>query len=313
MRIKDALVKVLLIGASGKLGTRVYNALNRESKYQIGLFSRRVQDLPFSAPYAAFPGDILLPETLSPAIQWADVVINCSGLVSYKKGDGPLLRKINVEGARNIARACARYQKPLVHSGSAIYYGSSSSPIYFKEDDLIENVYRGQYAYSKFLGDDAVMASGCSYIILRPGTLVSTLTNLYKFYNKGWVADLKGGASFASIDEVANAFVKAAELILKEQKSQVFNLGGNNLSFAEVFESFKRINPRPTRFLRNEIMGGLSLLNDYLLSPLFNKTILTRENYLTSNRFTYIDSGKAQAILHYKIPSLDIFSESLIV
>lgn len=303
--------KVLLIGSTGKLGTSVFKALIQEERYEIGLFSR-IQNIPFINTYNTFKGDILLSDTLIPAIKWADVVINCSGFVSYKRGAERLLRKINVEGAANIAKVCALYQKPLVHSGSAIYYGSSPAPIYFNEEDLVENVYRGQYANSKFLADKAVVSSGGPYIILRPGTLISTLTNLYKFYNKGWVADLKGGASFASIAEVANAYVKATELILKEQKSDVFNLGGNNLTFAEVFESFKRNYPKETRFLRNEIMGSLSLVNDFLLYPIFNKTILTRENYLTGNRFTYIDSSKAKRFLNYKIPSFDSSLKNLI-
>lgn len=298
-------VKVLLIGATGLLGRQVFEALELQGNYDISVLSRRTHQLPFNNYNSAFHGDILIHQSLKAPVLWADVVINCSGLVSYRRGDKQVLHQVNIEGVRNLAAVCARYSKPLIHTSSAVFYGSSTRPVTFKEEDLWEEVYRGEYAYSKYVSDRVVMSAGCPYIILRPGTLVNTLTKLYKLYKKGWVAGLKGGASFAYIDEVAKAYVKAVDLILSENTSEVFNLGGTNLPFAEVFDTFKKVQPRKTRFIKHEIIGSLSLVNDFLLDPFFNKTIVTRESYLTGNRFTFIDSEKARAKLDYQIPPFE--------
>jgi dihydroflavonol-4-reductase len=297
--------KVLLIGASGKLGRSVFEALKSQGKYDIAVLSRRIHQLPVEGHLVAFHGDILLHQSLKTPVLWADVVINCSGLVSYRRTDKKIIEKVNIEGVRNLAAVCTRYNKRLIHTSSAVFYGSTNQPLAFKEEDQYAETYRGVYASSKFIADKIVMLSGCHYIILRPGTLVTTLSRLYKLYKRGWEAGLKGGASFAFIGEVAKAYVKAVDLIMEDTDSQVFNLGGTNLHFKEVFETFKKVHPRKTRFLTSKIIGSLSLVNDFLIDPFFGKTIVSRENYLTGSRFTFINSEKAKEQLDYRIPCFE--------
>ncbi|WP_256009433.1 NAD-dependent epimerase/dehydratase family protein [Desertivirga xinjiangensis] len=295
--------KVLLIGATGKLGSSVLDQLLKEKhKYEVRLLVRKpLLDLGCQN----FIADILKDDLTLP-FSWADVVVNCSGLVSYLKNDKRRLHKLNVEGIKSIISACNKFKKPLIHSSSAIAYGSSSNPVIFKEGDSLEQVYKGEYAKSKFLADQIVQASEIPYIIFRPGTLISTLTKLYKFYKKGFVAELKGGASFALRDEVAKAYVSGIDLLLTREVHAIFNLGGNNLTFIDVFASFKKLDYRQTKVIRNNVLNALSIANDCFLNPLFKKNILTRDNFITGNHFTFIDSTKAQQELNYKIPPFNL-------
>ncbi|RYG01539.1 MAG: NAD-dependent epimerase/dehydratase family protein, partial [Chitinophagaceae bacterium] len=183
-------IKVLLLGATGTLGQKVFEALRFSGKYYVGVLSRRIHQLPFDNHSFAFHGDILVHQSLKAPVIWADVVINCSGFVSYRRGDRQVLQKVNIEGVRNLAAVCARYHKPLIHTSSAVFYGSTNHPLAFKEEDQPTEVYRGEYAYSKYISDRIVLSAGCPYIILRPGTLVNTLRKLYKLYKRGWVAGL---------------------------------------------------------------------------------------------------------------------------
>jgi dihydroflavonol-4-reductase len=306
------MLKILLIGPTGKIGAAVLNELLRHTnKYSVGVLTRTRFTINQEYDLTVFKGDIL-HNTISQAIEWSDLVINCTGIVSYKKLDKALLHRVNVDGVKNIVQFCRRFHKPLIHSSSAIAYGSSKQPIWFTENDKSIEVYRGEYAKSKYLADQVIINSNIPAVILRPGTLVSTLRSLYSFYNKGFVAGLEGGASFALMEEVAKAYINAIELVVKSSEQHIINLGGNNLTFLEVFDFFKLINDKPTRFVNKTSMSFLSHINDRVLLPLFKKSILTRDNYITGNHFTFIDSTKAKEQLNYQIHPFEISLKKVI-
>lgn len=294
--------KVLLIGPTGKIGSAVFETIIQQTeKYSVGVLIRNSSK--FKCKHSnckVFHGDIL-DDTLRDAVRWSDIVVNCSGVVSYKKPDKGLIHTVNVNGVKNIVRFCLEYNRPLIHSSSAIAYGSSKQPLYFSESDNMQEVYRGEYAKSKYLADQFLLNSRLSTVILRPGTLVSTLKSLYGFYSKGFIAGLDGGASFALKEEVAKAYVRAIDWMLENPGQHIFNLGGNNLRFIDVFDFFQTINDRKTRFINRSTMSFLSYLNDCILHPVFKKSIITRENYLTGNHYTFIDSTKAIKQLNYQI------------
>lgn len=220
-----------------------------------------------------FDGDILKPESLEEAVFWSDIVINASGYVSYKK-DLDKLRAINVEGTENIVRACEKFNKKLIHTSSVVIYGSTTDPDVLNEASVPLASYKSAYAYSKITGEKIVMDARIPKIILRPCSLISneksTVKNLYKFYRKGFVAGLKGGAGFAQMEDVAEAYGYAVKrlLLLTSQKPQVYNLGGNNLKISEVFDCFKRLDKRSTIYLSGNLVLFLSLFNDKILYPL---------------------------------------------
>ncbi len=296
---------VLIIGATGKLGNGVFTELLKHSdRYNVGVLVRNPQQLFVRENLEIFEGDILT-RSLERPIQWADIIINCSGFVSYKRKDRRKLHIINVEGVRNLITYCQRSSKPLIHTSSAIAYGSSNNPFYFTESYRDESNYRGFYAITKEMADNEVRDSGIPWIILRPGTLMSTLKNLYGFYKKGFVAQLKGGASFSNLEDVCSAYIQSIDYLLSEKESQIFNLGGNNLEFEDVFEVFTNLDPQRTRLVPSNLMSSLSFVSDYILEPLFKKSILTRDNFKTGSRFTFLDSTKAIKHLQYSITPFD--------
>lgn len=306
--------KVLLIGSTGKIGKCVLKEL-LSNNFEIGLLIRNLSNREIDNSYKKlklFEGDITVQHSLDIAIQWADVVINCAGYVSYKRNDGEKLQISNVEGVHNIVQACSRFNKKLIHTSSAVIYGSAKQPILFQEDKYPKEVYKSAYSNSKIEAEKIVMGSGISKIVLRPSSLISknksTLKNLYSFYKKGFIPGLKGGASFALIQDAAKAYIPALHLLLKStvREEMIFNLGGNNLTLKEVFERFQSIDYRKTLFIPDSIMYLLSIINDFVLFPLFKYSLITYENYQTSSHFTFLDSTKAMRLLDYKITPFDL-------
>jgi len=311
--------KVLLLGGTGKLGKCVLRELLANS-YETGIFIRSLSKRAFDNTnnLRLFEGDITQKDSLTDPVQWSDLVINCSGYVSYRRKDIHQLRLINVEGIRNLVDCCSKFSKSLIHTSSAVIYGSTKQPELFKEDYYPKESYKSGYSDSKIEAEKIVVDADISKVILRPGSLISreksTLKNLYTFYKKGFTAGLKGGASFALMQDAAKAYIPALELLLKTTPNTglIFNLGGSNLTLQEIFDTFKNVNPKKSYFLSDNIMYILSKINDSLLFPLFKKSLLTHENYLTGSHFTFVDSSKAIQELQYRITPFDLSLKEII-
>lgn len=99
-----------------------------------------------------------------------DVLFHLAGFTDLntawqQKGDmkGPCYR-INVLGTRNIARACQRLKKYLIHvSTDAVFDGEKASP--YTEDDQPHPI--EWYGEAKWLAEQEVQKSGCEFCIVR--------------------------------------------------------------------------------------------------------------------------------------------------
>ena len=69
-------------------------------------------------------GDLLRPDTLAAAFDGCDVVFNVAGVNELCPEDPEWMYRVNVDGARNVLRACARAGvRRLVHTSSAVTVG----------------------------------------------------------------------------------------------------------------------------------------------------------------------------------------------
>ena len=156
-------MNILLLGSTGILGKQVLGLLTRQTPHRIGVLLRKC--IPGSgndSNVLEFEGDILKKDTLLPAFCWADVVINCTGKVSYRRTDRKKLYQLHVQGTRNLVDLCQQENKMLVHTSSACIYGSSHQPIRFTETNVDpKRVYatRSAYYITKFESERVVIES----------------------------------------------------------------------------------------------------------------------------------------------------------
>ena len=297
--------KVLLIGSTGKIGKHVLNVLLRDQEFDVRILLRKNTSNQISvAP--SFHGDINKLESLYPGIEWCDVVVNCAGMVSYKPQDRLILHQTNVDGTKNILEACTAFKKPLLHTSSAVVYGSTKHPFPHTEMCNHSTGYLSRYALSKLISDQLILESPVKSMILRPSTLISsygsTFAKLLALYRNGGRAGLQGGASFVEPNDISKAYGPAILYLLNHDiNKNIFNLGGNNILIRDVFELFRKNEPRKTCYISSNVLNGLSFINDRFLLPVFKRSFITRENYLTGSLFTYLNSDKAQQELGYSI------------
>lgn len=101
-----------------------------------------------------------------------DVVLNCAGFTDLEACETEefTVRKINVEGPRNLAQGAARFQCKLVHISSGyVFDGQKMMPQPYFEDDT-ENPLSA-YGKSKMESEVAVRENSPNYIILRTACL----------------------------------------------------------------------------------------------------------------------------------------------
>jgi len=101
-----------------------------------------------------------------------DVVINCAAYTDVDKceEERELAYKINVEGARNLAQVCARFDCKIVHiSSDYVFDGKKSIPQPYFEDDEPNPL--SFYGKTKADSEKAVIDNIEDYIIIRTGWL----------------------------------------------------------------------------------------------------------------------------------------------
>ncbi len=151
---------ILLIGKTGQVGFELERALNPLGRLIAP--DRSLLDL-------TDPDSILrVIEDCKP-----DAVVNACGftMVDDAESQAALTMQLNAIGPGIVAEAAKRAGAVLLHfSSTYVFDGTKRTP--YTEDDIPNPV--NTYGYSKLQGENAIVASGASYIILRANWVYST-------------------------------------------------------------------------------------------------------------------------------------------
>ncbi|MFP8834126.1 NAD(P)H-binding protein [Hydrogenophaga sp. XSHU_21] len=157
-------LRVLLLGASGFIGSHVLAALCARGASVTGVCRRPPQARPaLSALDASITQGIkwkvmgleqaLMPARWAPLLANIDVVINCVGILRQRSGESYEDVHHRMPGA--LARACADLGVRLIHTSAL---------------GLHENA-RSRFLSSKLRGEHAVKESGADHCIVRPSLI----------------------------------------------------------------------------------------------------------------------------------------------
>ena len=193
---------------------------------------------PEAARLTALPraqADLSDPAACAEAIRTLkpSVVINAAAYTAVDRAEEeePLATRINGEAPGAMARACADLGIPLVHiSTDYVFDGSGESPRTPSDPASPSNA----YGRSKLAGEEAIRASGCAHVILRPSwvfsahgaNFVKTMLRLGAERDRlAIVADQVGGPTPAA--EIARACLAIADAMIADPaKSGTYHLSG---------------------------------------------------------------------------------------
>ena len=153
-------MRVLVTGAEGQLGKCIQRAIEgREDDY---LFTDVAElDITNKAAVEAFVAD-----------NRVDVIINCAAYTNVEKAEDEedKAHLLNAVAVGYLAEAAKRNDALLIHiSTDYVYMGGCCSMLTEQSNPQPLNA----YGRTKWAGEQAVMASGCHYLILRTAWLYS--------------------------------------------------------------------------------------------------------------------------------------------
>jgi len=105
-----------------------------------------------------------------------DVVVNCAAYTNVDKAEDEceIADLINHIGVKNLAETCKERDGFLIHiSTDYVFDGTKNTP--YTETDKTKPL--GVYGETKLRGENAIISSGCEYVIIRTSWLYSSFGN----------------------------------------------------------------------------------------------------------------------------------------
>lgn len=196
---------ILVTGANGQLGRSVCERLAAADTPYLGLGSGAL--------------DIGDPAAVAARFNSEDytAIINCAAYTAVDKAESEpeLAYRVNQQGAVHLAAAALAANIPLLHVSTDYVFDGSKEGAYTPED--VTNPL-GVYGASKLAGEQAIVASGCRYLIVRTAWVFSEYGNNFvktmlrlgaERDELSIVADQVGSPTYAG--DLADLLIKAAE------------------------------------------------------------------------------------------------------
>ncbi|MGC8594134.1 MAG: NAD-dependent epimerase/dehydratase family protein [Candidatus Kryptoniota bacterium] len=304
---------VLITGATGFLGSNLSLKLQK-SGYNVTAFVRKVSNLltleEFGGSYSY--GDILNINDLLRAMKGIDYVFHTAGLVSFDNRLRNDLYKVNVLGTRNVAEAALHSGvKRLVHTSTVAALGLRYDGKLIDENTFYNASGLGiAYRDTKHLAEQEIMKMverGLDAVIANPASIFGQRDIyfhsgvLLKFLKgRRFIPYLEGGMCVVGVDDVVEGEIL---MLHKGRKGERYILGGENLTFLELFLIIKEVLdgsgpivnikvPRTVAYGISKILEGLSTLTG--IQP-----ALTPGHVISSKIPHYYSSKKAESELGY--------------
>ncbi len=158
--------KILVTGSNGQLGNELQLVVEVKDKVN-NYFFTDVEEL-----------DITNKSEVSQFLHAndIDVVVNCAAYTNVDKAEdeSEIADLINHIGVKNLAEACKDKDGFLIHiSTDYVFDGTKNTP--YTETDETKPL--GVYGETKLRGENAIISSGCEYVIIRTSWLYSSFGN----------------------------------------------------------------------------------------------------------------------------------------
>ena len=210
--------RVFVTGATGFVGRSVIQALRAEGDVVRCLVRRGSErDLRGFGAIERVEGDVLLPETLAPAVAGCDTVVHLVGIIREHPARDITFERLHVDGTLNVLDAAsAAGVRRFVHMSAL---GARAGA-------------RARYHRTKWAAEEAVRGSALSWTVFRPSIIygrgdefVSMLAGMVRRLPVvPVIGDGRQRLQPVPVEQVAEAFARAVALPAAEKQS--FEVGG---------------------------------------------------------------------------------------
>jgi dihydroflavonol-4-reductase len=246
--------RILVTGATGFIGSGLCRALLQAGQRVVALHRASSSlDALQGLAVERVVGDILLPETLPPAMQGIDIVFHAAAQPAYWRFPGQVLR-VAIEGTRNVVVAArSAGVRRLVLTSSLAAMGVPSPGALLTEEDTYDLSPRYfPYGYAKRQAElEALQQAGkaLQVVIVNPSIVLgpgdrnqisgSMITDVARIGAPFYPV---GGTNVVHVQDVVDGHLAAARL---GRPGQRYILGGENLSYKHIFTTVAQIVGKP--------------------------------------------------------------------
>ncbi len=247
--------RYLVTGSTGFLGRHLVSVL-RANGHDVVAVVRKATDVP--AGVAPVRGDVLDPASIEEAATGCDGVFHCAGKVSRRPEDAEELRRVHVEGTKNVLDACIakNVRRAVIASTSGtIAVSDDENHVATEEDEApIALLNRWPYYRSKLFAEQAAferngaaLPDGGTFevvsvnptLLLGPGDVNGSSTeDVRLFLERKIPAIPPGGISYVDARDAAEAMRLAMD---KGIAGRRYLLGACNLTLREFFGRLERV------------------------------------------------------------------------
>jgi dihydroflavonol-4-reductase len=243
----------LVTGATGHVGNvLVRKLLERGEKVRALILPGESRESISGLRVEAVEGDVLHLDSLFKSMHGVKGVFHLAGVISIMPGPNPFVRKVNVDGTKNILRAA-------IENGSKLIYTSSIHAIQRVEDGVIDenipydmnNPY-GAYDRSKAEATLEVLhaaQSGLEAVVTCPtgvigpydfrGSMMGAVIHDAAVAKPTLYVD--GAYDFVDVRDVADGLISAAE---NGKRGESYILSGQKISVRYLLETVREITGR---------------------------------------------------------------------
>ncbi len=236
-------MKIALTGASGRIGNVLVRCL-LDHGHEVRVLLRRESQALAGLPVGTVAGDLFDLTALSDLAEGCEVVFHLAAVVSISGGQQGKVRRVNVDGTRNVLEACARHGVRRVVHFSSVHAFQEGRP----EDMLDESRPLALYsptAYNRTKAEAQDLAvrfsaeKNIELIVLCPTSVIGPFDfepslsgqMLIDFYHRKIPLLVPGGYDWVDVRDVAEAAVKALH---EGRNGEAYLLSGRYASVTEI-------------------------------------------------------------------------------
>lgn len=304
--------KILVTGATGHIGNvLVRELLSRGYPVRALVLPGESLEPLQGADVEIIEGNVLDPDSVSRAMQGVEGVFHLAGIISIMPGDDEKVRRVNVDGTKNVIRAAREAGvKRLLHTSSIHALKRVEGVIMDESLPFDPDNSAGVYDRTKAEASLAVLESvkdGLDAVIVCPTGVVgpddylgSEIGNLILGWLKAGVSLLIDGAyDFVDVRDVALGMILAYE---NGATGAVYILGGEQIQLNRMQQMVRDIAGLKARVLMIPARLALFFAN---FTPLFyrltrTKPKFTRYSLVTVMGNSHISSERAKRELGYQ-------------
>ena len=242
----------LVTGATGHIGNvLVRKLLERGEKVRALILPGESRESISGLKVEAFEGDILNLDSVFESMRGIKGIFHLAGVISIMPGPNPFVRKVNVEGTKNILRAASEKKIKLIYTSSihAIQRVDASAGVIDESVPYDMNNPYGAYDRSKAEATLEVLnaaRSGLEAVVACPTGVIGP----YDFRGSMMGAVIHGAAvakptlyvdgayDFVDVRDVANGLIAAAE---NGKRGESYILSGQKITVRYLLETVREI------------------------------------------------------------------------